>query len=85
MRAGRGHGALQQLVLVVADGRFHERAALQRAVREVSLPHAPFPPWSAADGSLLLCPAGTLLVLTRVLWAAGVGAAGCADSVHSAG
>lgn len=34
--AGQGRSSLQQLVLVVADGRFHEREALQRAVREVS-------------------------------------------------
>lgn len=36
-RVGAGYGseALQQLVLIVADGRFHEKAALQRAVREV--------------------------------------------------
>ncbi len=33
--AGQGRSSLQQLVLVVADGRFHEREALQRAVREV--------------------------------------------------
>ena len=34
--AGFGSEALQQLVLIVADGRgFHEKAALQRAVREV--------------------------------------------------
>lgn len=33
--AGYGSEALQQLVLIVADGRFHEKAALQRAVREV--------------------------------------------------
>ena len=39
VRAGAGFGseALQQLVLIVADGRFHEKAALQRAVREVGV------------------------------------------------
>ena len=36
--AGGGWGteSLQQLVLVLADGRFHEKAALQRAVREAA-------------------------------------------------
>lgn len=33
--AARG-GALSQLLLIVADGHFHEREALQRAVREAS-------------------------------------------------
>lgn len=42
--AGFGSEALQQLVLIVADGRFHEKAALQRAVREVRATAAT--PWS---------------------------------------
>ena len=31
--AGPGGGALQQLVLILADGRFHEKEALRRAVQ----------------------------------------------------
>lgn len=34
--SGYGSGTLHQLVLVVADGRFHEKEALKRAVREAA-------------------------------------------------
>ncbi|KAK9820997.1 hypothetical protein WJX81_006213, partial [Elliptochloris bilobata] len=34
--SGPGGGALQQLVLILADGRFHEKEALRRAVQEAS-------------------------------------------------
>ena len=49
--AGPGYGseALQQLVLIVADGRFHEKAALQRAVREVPSPLSSSPLTGSAD------------------------------------
>lgn len=45
--SGPGGGALAQLVLILADGRFHEREALRRAVqvaahpRNARGPHAP--------------------------------------------
>ena len=34
---GPGGGALQQLVLILADGRFHEKEALRRAVQVSTL------------------------------------------------
>jgi hypothetical protein len=54
--AGFGSEALQQLVLIVADGRFHEKAALQRAVREARA-MTPTPPARAA-----LCVCGIRVI-----------------------